>query len=87
MFSDQGAAGTAAAQFTVCAVPMTLDAGAVDQVTIERSDGTREHRDELELTTQESLDIFTRSDVIARVEWSIGADRLARWAEMASAPE
>ena len=81
LFSDRGPAGAAAAQFTICSVPMTLGAGTVDEVTVERIDGTGERRDVLELTEQESRDIFTRSGVISRVEWRVGADTVARWAQ------
>jgi hypothetical protein len=87
LFSDHGLEGAAAAQFTVCSIPMTLCAGTADDVTVERIDGARERHDGLELTAQQSRDIFSRSGVISRVEWRIGAGSVARWSQMASAPE
>ena len=82
LFADLGSPTSHTARFTLCSVPMTLNPGTIDEVAIERGDGSRERRNGLELTAQESTDIFTRSGSIARVEWHVGTDTVAHWAEM-----
>ena len=53
---------------------MTIDLGDAEGVTVVGGDGTRTHRDRLELTADESRQLFARSGAIGRVEWTIGHD-------------
>ena len=85
LFSGFGRPASGSARFTVCSVPMTLEVGTVDEVTIEHSDGRRHRRDGLELTSEESRDVFARSGAVARVDWTIGAGTVAHWTEMHAA--
>ena len=87
LLTDDGLAGIATAQFTMCSIPMVLCAGTVDEVNVEHADGSRERHEGLELTRQRSSDIFSRSGAISRVEWVVGADSLAHWTAMSAGPD
>jgi hypothetical protein len=66
------AGGAASASFTFCSVPMTLALGEVDGVGVVGRDGHRDDRAGLALTAHQSQELFSRSGVIVRVEWTIG---------------
>jgi hypothetical protein len=61
------------AELTVCAVPVRIEAGTRDSVTVERADGTSETLDGLELDAERSREVFARSGTITRVRWILGA--------------
>ena len=72
------------AELTVCAVPMSIETGADDAVVVERTDGTRETLDGLELDTAQSHEVFARTGTISRVRWIVGEDTMATWRRRAS---
>jgi hypothetical protein len=67
------------AELTVCAVPVRIETGPRDSVTVERADGTSETLDGLELDETRSRELFARAGTIARVRWTLGADTVAAW--------
>ena len=72
------------AELTVCAVPMSIETGAEDSVLVERTDGTIETLDRLELETAQSHDVFARTGTISRVRWIVGEDTMATWRRRSS---
>jgi hypothetical protein len=67
------------AELTVCAVPVRIEAGTRDSVTVERADGTVETVDGLELDAERSREVFARAGTITRMRWTLGADTMAAW--------
>jgi hypothetical protein len=61
------------AELTVCAVPVRIETGTRDSVTVERADGTSETLDGLELDADRSREVFARSGTITQVRWTLGA--------------
>ncbi|MGE5210198.1 MAG: hypothetical protein ACM3MM_02990, partial [Acidobacteriota bacterium] len=61
------------AELTVCAVPVRIEAGTRDSVTVERADGTSETLDGLELDAERSREVFARSGTITQVRWILSA--------------
>ncbi len=78
--TDDGGRGTA--RLTFCSVPMAIMAGDSDSVVVRAADGTSETANRLELTRQQSQQLFARSGTITGVEWTVGADTLQRWLKM-----
>ena len=67
------------AELTVCAVPVRIETGARDSVTVERADGTSETLDGLELDAERSSELFARAGTITRIRWTLGADTMTAW--------
>ncbi len=67
------------AELTVCAVPMTVEAGGDDTVVIELTDGTVATSTALELDGARSHDLFARAETIARVRWIVGEATMTTW--------
>jgi hypothetical protein len=65
--------GGGSAELTVCAVPVRIETGTRDSVTVERADGTSETLDGLELDAERSREVFARTGTITRVRWILGA--------------
>jgi hypothetical protein len=74
------------AVLTVCAVPMTIEAGREDAVVVERADGTSETIAGLELDAVRSRDLFARTATIVRVRWLVGEDTMATWRRRSATP-
>ena len=75
------------ADLTVCAIPMHLETGVDDTVVVERTGGTRETIDGLELDVARSREVFARAGTIARVRWIVGDGTLAAWRRRSVDPE
>jgi hypothetical protein len=67
------------AQLTVCAVPMTVEAGSEDALVVDRADGTSDTIDGLELDAAMSREVFDRTGTIERVRWIVGPDTMSAW--------
>jgi hypothetical protein len=72
------------AQLTVCAVPVSIETGPRDSVTMERADGTSETLDGLELDAERSREILARAGTTTQIRWVVGADTLAAWRRASS---
>ncbi len=74
IFTGLGTSTPSSARFTLCSVPMTVQVGTIDEVVVERSDGSRHRLDGLELGRRESREIFDRSNTITHVTWCVSAE-------------
>jgi hypothetical protein len=72
------------AELTVCAVPVRIETGPRDSVTVERADGTSETLNGLELDLERSREVFARNGTITQLRWILGADTLTAWQRTAS---
>jgi hypothetical protein len=67
------------ARLTVCAVPVRIETGTRDSVTVDRVDGTSQTFEGLELDAEWSRELFARTGSITQVRWVLGADTIAAW--------
>ena len=75
-------AGWSPARLTICGVPVRIDIGTDDSITVERAAGAETHAG-LIAPAEVSAQVFARTGEVAGLRWTVGDDTLARWRALA----